>query len=163
MEFPQRASVSEDREKPEEEVALLLTFLRERDAFCPLCGYNLRNLVRPQCPECREDLVLAVGVRKLRFGWFLATITPGLFSGIAAPLLLIPIIGSSLLGGGPVPWSILATDAFGWLSGIAALVLLKHRFLFLRQPQPAQRAWAVLAWTIHVAAFVMLMMMAIFG
>ncbi len=103
MEFPQRASVSEDREKPEEEVALLLTFLRERDASCPLCGYNLRSLVRPQCPECREDLILAVGVRKLRFGWFLATITPGLFSGIAAFFLLIPIIMSPLLGGGAPP------------------------------------------------------------
>ena len=103
MEFPQRASVSEDRENPEDEVALLLTFLRERDASCPLCGYNLRNLVRPQFPECREDLVLAVGVRKLRFGWFLATITPGLFSGIAAFFLLIPIIMSPLLGGGAPP------------------------------------------------------------
>ncbi len=162
MEFPQRASVSEDREKPEDAVALLLTFLRERDAFCPLCGYNLRNLVRPQCPECREDLVLAVGVRKLRFGWFLATITPGLFCGIAAALLLIPMIAVPLTGGGAPPWFVVAADAFGWLSGIAALVLLRHRFLFLRQPQPAQRAWAVLAWTIHVAAFVMLMTV-IFG
>ena len=101
MEFPQRASVSEDRENPEDEVALLLTFLRERDASCPLCGYNLRNLVRPQCPECREPLVLAVGVRKLRFGWFLATITPGLFSGIAAALFLIPLIAVPLRGGAP--------------------------------------------------------------
>ena len=98
MELPQRASVSEDHENPEDEVALLLTFLRERDASCPLCGYNLRNLVRPQCPECQEDLILAVGVRKLRFGLFLATITPGLFSGIAAPLLLIPIIAVPLTG-----------------------------------------------------------------
>ena len=157
MEFSQRA-VSEDRENPEDSVALLLRFLHDRDASCPLCGYNLRNLVRPQCPECREDLVLAVGVRKLRFGWFLATITPGLFCGIAAPLLLIPMIAVPLRGGGAAPWFFVATDAFGWLSGIAALVLLRHRFLFLRQPQPAQRAWAVLAWAIHVAAFVMLMM-----
>ncbi len=98
MEFPQRASVSEDREKPGEEVALLL----------------------------------------------------------------IPMIAVPLTGGGAPPWFVVATDAFGWLSGITSLVLLRHRFLFLRQPQPAQRAWAVLAWTIHVAAFVMLMMM-IFG
>ena len=60
---------------------------------------------------------------------------PGFLS--AAPLLLITIIAVLLKRGGGLPWFIVATDAFGWLSGIAALVLLRHRFLFLRQPQPA--------------------------
>ena len=57
--------------------ATLLEYVRERDVPCPLCGYNLRNLTRPQCPECREDLKLTVGLLKPRFGWFLATVTPG--------------------------------------------------------------------------------------
>ena len=105
--------------------------------------------------------MLAVGVRKLRFGWFLATITPGLFSGTAAPLLLIPIIASPLTGGGAPPWPFLATDAFGWLSGIAALVLIKYRFRFLRQPRAAQQRWALLAWAVHVVAFVTFIMLAI--
>ena len=83
--------------------SILLEFLRERDVLCPVCGYNLRNLTRPQCPECRKDLVLAVGLKKPRFGWFLVTITPGLFSGIAAGLLLIPLIGQMVLGGGVAP------------------------------------------------------------
>ena len=39
---------------------LLLDFVRDRDAACPRCGYNLRNLTLPRCPECRHDLVLAV-------------------------------------------------------------------------------------------------------
>jgi hypothetical protein len=150
--------MSEEPEKPEDQVALLLRFLRERDAFCPLCGYNLRNLVRPECPECQKDLELAVGMRKLKFGWFLATITPGLFSGIAAALLMIPMIGVPVRGGGAPPWFVVATDAFGWLSGIAALVLIKHRIRFLRQPYSVQRAWGVLAWAIHVGAFVVLLL-----
>ncbi|MCH8152355.1 MAG: hypothetical protein IH830_08295 [Planctomycetes bacterium] len=133
-----------------ESVDLLLAFLRERDVPCPACGYNLRNLTRPQCPECRKELVLAVGLKKPRFGWFLVTITPGLFSGIAAVLLLMPIIIVPLLGGGPAPWRVVAVDAFGWLSGFAVLVLLNYRFVFLRQPQAAQRTCAVVAWGIHL-------------
>ena len=143
--------------------SLLLEFLRERDVPCPLCGYNLRNLTRPQCPECRKELVLAVGLKKPRFGWFLVTVTPGLFAGIAAALLLMPIIIVPLLGGGLAPWRFVAVDAFGWLSGLAALVLLKYRFAFLSQPQPKQRMWAAVAWGIHLLAFAVLIMLAIFA
>lgn len=145
--------------EPSESVDLLLEFLRERDVPCPACGYNLRNLTRSQCPECRKELVLAVGLTKPRFGWFLATITPGLFSGIAALLLLIPLIGEMVLGGGVAPWFIWATDAFGWFSGLAALVIVRFRYPFLRQPQPTQRMWAAVAWGIHLAAFAFAVLM----
>ena len=142
---------------PADEVPLLLTFLRERDAACPLCGYNLRNLVRPQCPECRQDLVLSVGIKDLRLGWLVATIAPGIFSGIAAGLLLIPIILVPLLArGGPAPWFIVGADLFGWLSGLAAVALVKYRLTFLRLPRDVQRTWAIVAWAIHLAAFFLL-------
>ncbi len=145
---------------PADEVPLLLTFLRERDAACPLCGYNLRNLVRPQCPECRQDLVLSVGIKDLRLGWLVATIAPGIFSGIAAALLLIPIILVPLLGrGGPAPGHILGTDLFGWLSGLTAVALLKYRLTFLRLPRDVQRTWAIVAWGIHLAAFFVLVVL----
>ncbi len=62
----------------------LVEFLQDRDAPCPLCGYNLRNLTGDVCPECGQKLLLTVGVHHMRFGWFLATVTPSLFSGIAA-------------------------------------------------------------------------------
>lgn len=144
---------------PTDADGLLLAFVRERDVPCPVCGYNLRNLTRPQCPECRKELVLAVGLRKPRFVWFLATVTPGFFAGIAASLLLIPLIGELVLGGGVAPWFIWATDAFGWFSGLAALVLVRFRHPFLRQPQPTQRTWAAGAWGIHLAAFAVLMVL----
>ena len=38
------------------------------------------------------------------------------------------------------------------LDAFAALVLVKYRFAFLRQPQATQRVWAVTAWAIHIAA-----------
>ncbi len=149
--------------EPSESVDLLLEFLRERDVPCPVCGYNLRNLTRPQCPECRKELALAVGLKKPRIGWFLVTITPGLFSGIAAALMLMPIMIVPLLGGGLAPWRFVAVDAFGWFSGLAALVIVRFRHPFLRQPQPTQRMWAAVAWGIHLLAFAVLIMLAIFA
>ena len=138
-------------------VALLLEFLRERDVPCPRCGYNLRNLTSPQCPECRKDLTLAVGLLKPRFGWFLATVTPGLFSGIAAGLLSVPLLLVATLGGGLTPWPVLLADAFGFLSGIAALVLVRYRHAFLRQSQTHQIYWAISAWAVHLLAFFVVM------
>ncbi len=138
-------------------VAQLLEFLRDRDVSCPRCGYNLRNLSRPQCPECLEDLALTVGFERPPIGWLLATITPCTFSGIAAALLLIPIIVGPLMGGGPAPWFVLVTNAFGWLSGLFALLLARHRHAFLRMPRQTQVIWAVATWAVHVAAFIVLL------
>ena len=45
---------------------LLQAFLSGRDALCPACGYNLRNLRGGRCPECGEALVLQVGVAEPR-------------------------------------------------------------------------------------------------
>ena len=131
---------------------LLLEYVRDRDAPCPRCGYNLRNLSTPTCPECREALSLAVGFNKPRFGWLLVTVTPGAFSGIAAAFLLIPLMGSVFFPASSAGWQLWGVRAFGWLSGLAALVLVKYRWAFLRQPQAAQRVWGVMAWAIHIAA-----------
>ncbi len=143
---------------PADAETLLLEFLRDRDASCPLCGYNLRNLATTTCPECRELLSLSVGFQKPRFGWLIATITPGFFSGICAALMSIPLVGLAVFSANPpAPWPFWTLNAFGWLSGLAALVLVKYRYAFLRQTQSAQRVWAGTAWAIHVAAFAGLM------
>ena len=113
------------RPRPDDDT-LLLEFLRGRDAPCPRCGYNLRDLPASACPECHEPLALAVGFRKPRFGWFLATIAPGLFSGISAALLAVPLVGSLYWSPNqPAPWPLWSTDAFGWLSALAVLILVK--------------------------------------
>lgn len=140
-----------------DDVALLLEYLRGRDAPCPRCGYNLRDLQLPRCPECREELSLAVGFRKARFGWFLATVTPGLFSGMCAAFLLVPMVMIPQTGGGPPPWPVFVADAFGWTSGLAALVLIAARHAFIKQPDERQRAWAIVIWAIHVAVFLVLL------
>src|SRR5256885_16796049 len=79
---------------------MLLEFLREHEAPCPVCGYNLKALTRPICPECGQGLVLAVGAARLRFGWLFAAVAPGFFSGIAAGFGLVPIVGVTAIGNG---------------------------------------------------------------
>ena len=38
----------------------LLTFLNDRDAYCPSCGYLLRCLTTERCPECGFELHLQI-------------------------------------------------------------------------------------------------------
>src|SRR3954468_24054162 len=94
--------------------ALLLEFLREHDAGCPVCRYNLKALTRPVCPECGQELVLAVGAARVRLGWLLAAGAPGFFSGIAAVFLLIPIVLRLVIGDRRMSWPLLPLDLFGW-------------------------------------------------
>ncbi len=155
---------------PADADTLLLEFLRDRDAACPLCGYNLRNLSGTTCPECRELLSLSVGFRKPRFGWFVVAIAPGIFSGICAALMMIPLVGFSLFSANPpAPWPVWILNAFGWLlvtvtpgafSGIAAALLLIPLVgsLFFSASSPAPwPIWGVDAfgWLSGLAALVL--------
>lgn len=142
--------------EPADEVDRLLAFLAGRDVPCPRCGYNLRDLSRPQCPECRHDLALAVGVRQPPLAWLLVALAPGAFSLIAATLLLGLMIFVGLIGGGRAPWPIVIADAFGFTSGLAAVVLVRYRSPFLRQMRARQQLWALVIWAVHVMAFVAL-------
>jgi hypothetical protein len=131
---------------------MLIDFLREHDAACPVCGYNVRALTRPICPECKQELVLTVGAARLRLGWLFAAVAPGFFSGIAAIFMLVPIFGRLLFGDGvlmPLPIMI---DVFGWCSGIFAIILARKRIRFLAQLPARQRWFALTIWLIHIAA-----------
>ncbi len=141
-----------------DDVARLLEFVQGRDAPCPLCAYNLRDLTEPRCPECQQALFLTVGMPRLRFEWLVVTIAPGIFSGIAAILLLIPIAISSV-STGTIQWPVIALDAFGMLSGIVAVVLVVKRYRFLRMLPPQQIFWAGVAWAVHVSAFMLLVIL----
>ena len=133
-------------------VRLLSMFLRGRDVPCPLCGYNLRDLTQQQCPECRHELLLTVGVTKPRFLWFLLAMTPCTFAGIAAGLALIPMIVQGLAGAGPPPAVIVTLVLLGLVSALGGLMLIRHRFAFLRQEPRRQRRLAVAVWMIHALA-----------
>jgi len=137
--------------------ALLLQFLCDRDAQCPRCRYNVRNLTRPVCPECHERLVLRVGVQELRVGKLIAVIIPGAFSGICGLFLLIPIIISFFpIAGGRPPAGIFALDAFGLFSGAVAAVIIIKRRAFLRLEDQTQLGAVITIWFVHLTAFLVL-------
>src|SRR4029450_1918521 len=92
-----------------------------------------------------------------KLGALVAALAPGIFSGIAAMFLFVPITLSAILGGGRPPWAVFVVDGFGWLSGFFALGLFVTRFRFLRQPFRKQVTFAVIIWSVHVAAFIMLL------
>jgi len=137
----------------QDDVARLLSmFLRDRDVPCPLCGYNLRDLTQLQCPECRHDLRLTVGVTTPRFLWFLLAMTPCTFAGIAVALTVIPVILEGLAGAGPPPAILVTLVLLGLVSALGGLMLVRHRFAFLRREPRRQRRLAVAVWMTHALA-----------
>ena len=133
---------------------MLLDFLREHEAQCPVCVYNLKALTRPMCPECGNELVLTVGVTRLRLGWLLVALAPGFFSGIAAAFLLIPIVLRLVIGDGQWSGLLNAVDLFGWCSGIFAILLAWKRSRFLVLTRAQQMIFALTVWLIHIVALV---------
>jgi hypothetical protein len=143
-----------ERLPPDEDDALLIHFVKHRDVQCPRCGYNLRALSQPRCPECREPLQLQVGAVPAGIGLFVMSIIPGAFSGICAFILMIPMIMVPATGGGaPPPLEFVLLDAFGWLSGLVAVAIYVARHRFVRLPRSAQIFWAILIWGVHLIAF----------
>jgi hypothetical protein len=136
-----------------------LEFLGAYDADCPVCGYNLKALTRPVCPECGHELVLAVGVRRVRLGWLMAAVAPGFFSGIAAVFVLVPIVARLILGDGRITWQLIPLDLFGWCSGVFAIIVAKRRVRFLALPLAMQRWFALGTWIVHVAALAMFILL----
>ena len=140
------------------EQEMLLEFLRDHEAPCPVCRYNLKALVRPVCPECGHDLVLTVGTPPLRLGWLLAAVAPGFFSGIAAIFTLVPIVGRVIFGDGRMTWPLVFLDVFGWCSGVFAILLGVKRHRFLALPRSTQRWSALGVWLVHVGVLALFLL-----
>ena len=142
---------SPEPEQPIDADGLLLAFVRDRDTACPRCGYNVRNLTKPVCPECEEPLVLKVGGRTYPVRWLLATVAPGIFTGVMAGVMAVVFL---IVGLPPfVPLGAILTGSFFLASAAVAGAIIIWNRRFVRQPQPRQILWAVLLWVIHLCAF----------
>ncbi|MAY75420.1 MAG: hypothetical protein CMJ31_12050 [Phycisphaerae bacterium] len=75
---------------------LLANFLRDHDAVCPVCRYNVRGLTDPVCPECGVPLSLTVGTSEPRLGLWLTTLvvvaSAGGFLMIAGGALVVSAV-----------------------------------------------------------------------
>lgn len=140
---------------------LLLDFLRGRDAPCPACGYNLRDLTRPVCPECAEPLSLAVATPERPVGRLILAMTPGLFSGVCTVLLAFLIVSAVTRGGGlpPVWWLPFVFEAIGLASFLVSVMLYRRRRTFLLLPASTQLSWAAGIWIVHIGLFLTLVVL----
>src|SRR4051794_28546487 len=67
---------------------MLREFLAGRDAPCPGCGYNLRDLTGDRCPECGQELVLGVRLAEPKLAALLTGLI-GLSAGAGLNGLLV--------------------------------------------------------------------------
>jgi hypothetical protein len=104
---------------------LLHQFLKDHDAPCPECRYNLRNLTTDRCPECGTPVTLTVG-QASEFSWlWLGFLIPFfLLNGTA----LIFIVAHFVYGTPPGPQRFLVAYTYLWL--IPTFLLLRTRLWF---------------------------------
>lgn len=131
-----------------DEHELLRSFLHERDAVCPVCGYNLRNLTSGTCPECGQRVALCVGAPHLRLDVFAWTLTPLLMMvGIGCFMLLVVI----MVGPPPVAtWGLWGLFALAAVDLPLAGVLYRNRVSFFRRSRTRQVQAAALIWALHL-------------
>ena len=124
---------------------LLSLYLRDHDADCTVCGYGLRGLTAPVCPECGAGIELGVRATDARLRlWITGLVSLSLPTGFFSILLLFIGVGS--LAGRTTPpldemWPMIAGAVLGSLA-IALLIVLRRRF---RATPTAARATLVAA------------------
>ncbi len=134
---------------------VLLAYLRDHDAPCPVCGYNLRHLTHDVCPECGHQFKLAIGSVHAAFGYLLAFLAPMM---MVAGLALV-IAALFLVLGAPAPreWGVYVTGALGLADGVIVLLIYRKRAVFLRCTLSGQRLLAILSWGFHSIAVTLLL------
>ncbi|MFG0328984.1 MAG: hypothetical protein ACF8PN_03705 [Phycisphaerales bacterium] len=139
---------------------IVVEYLRHHDALCPACAFDLKGLAEAVCPGCHHSLNLSVGSARLRLGWLLVAVAPGFFFGITAAFLAIPIVARLVVGDGRWSPALTGIDLFGWLSGVAAVLLIAKRRRFLALSRRRQRWVAGGVWAVNIIAVFMFVLAA---
>jgi hypothetical protein len=117
------------------ELELLTAWCRDRDAFCPRCGYNLRNTSSPNCPECGLALGLGVVNPVPRVGpMVLAMVSVALAAGFSLTLAVVGWVGLWRQSKDPrqfSDWGRVDWVAIGFLSAHAVLSLFTLRVIYV--------------------------------
>lgn len=87
---------------PNLDLVELRAHLADRDVPCPSCHYSLRALTTDRCPECSQQLVLAVRLAEPRLGLWIAGLI-GLAAGVGfhGLILVWAAVMLATRGGGP--------------------------------------------------------------
>jgi hypothetical protein len=138
----------------EDRTAMLVEYLGDHDAECPLCGYNLRGLTEPRCPECGKGIGFTVTLAEpyLR-AWVALAAASFCSAGVGLFFALLMTPRGALPVGEAERALLMAMLSWFWANIPLAGVVLWLRRPFLRLGRAAQRTLAVAAWLISVAAF----------
>ena len=139
---------------PEDPAAMLLEYLAGHDVPCPLCGYNLRGLAAPRCPECGREVRFTVTLAEpyLRAWVGLAVATLG-SAGVGLFFLLMFLPRGGFRGNPGYEAITMALLAWFWACMPLSGLVLWLRRPFVRLDKAAQRVLAAAAWVISVGAF----------
>lgn len=135
----------------------LLLFLRGREVPCPGCGYNLRDLTTERCPECGQQLELALRLVEPRQGALIAGLV-GLAAGAGLGGLLLVYLAIGLLvrgvRGGP-PASFFWINATGLAAHGVVLWLWVRNWNRIRRAAPrTRRLLVILCWAMPLTFIV---------
>ena len=133
----------------------LLAYLREHDAACPACGYNLRMLGAPRCPECGRGLRLGLSLAFPPLAGWLAVAIPVLLSAGVGLLLAL-----MLAAHGELPTergAFMAATTYFWLTIPGAALVVVLRRPIMRAGAAVKAALSVTAAVLSVAAMVLLL------
>lgn len=116
----------------------LIEFLKDRDAACPQCQYNLRNLTSSRCPECGREVQLGVTLVEpdLR-PWI------GIMVSVSAAAGVGLFWCAGLIFGGPPPRGVLAALFMQIVAIPAVPILVAKRRAFMKWSIKTQSIAAV--------------------
>jgi hypothetical protein len=127
----------------------LLQFLADQDVPCPGCGYNLRGLTTPTCPECAQALTLRVGLTEPRLGMFsgLLGAAAGLgFHGLLLLYMVVMIVRVGFRGAPPLGLFLVHNVASALVMGLATWLWCARRAAFRRGSSSARKTAVGLQW-----------------
>ena len=134
--------------------AMLLEYLRANDVPCPLCGYNLRGLASPRCPECGKEVGFVVTLAEpyLR-AWVALAAAVFCCAGIGVFFAMLILPRGRIMGPAHQWPMLVAALSWFWANIPLAGVVVWLRREFLRLGKGAQRWLAAGAWVMSVIAF----------
>jgi hypothetical protein len=126
---------SNESPSPRTDDQILIDWLRDRDVFCPLCNYNVRNLTSPRCPECGNKLRITIAIVDPYLKAWIALMV-GVCAGAGIGILCLY---AAFRGGlEDAPAAIRATMIIEILMIPEAVLVLFFRKKFQRLSRPAQ-------------------------
>jgi hypothetical protein len=129
--------------------AHLLAWLSGREVMCPACGYNLKDLKKPACPECGAPLELTVASPRLNPGpWIASMIFVALGAGFDSVVTVL-VVGAMILSPPRAP----AEWMQAWVIFVTFLVLTSACTGVLAWMYRSRRRWVYWSrrWCIAVA------------